>query len=186
MEEKNDLSEHPDAKVWWAMSAVFNRSMKAKALLDAAAVENFVPMQAKLLCVGRRRVRKQVPAIRNLIFVHAAAAEVRAVKERCSFLQYLTLRSDGKARPIVVPDEQMRHFIAVAGRADEQLVYLDPASVDLSVGDRVRICSGPFDGVEGVLVKIRGHRDKRVVVAVEGVAAVATATVHPDLLEKIR
>lgn len=167
------------------MSAVFNRSMKAKALLDAAEVDNFVPMQSKICFVGKRRVRRQVPAVRNLIFVHAAAEQVRELKMQCPYLQYLTLRSNGKSQPIVVPDDQMHHFIAVAGSADEHLVYLDPASVDLHVGDKVRICGGAFDGVEGVLVKIKGIRDKRVVVFVEGVAAVATATVHPDLLEKI-
>lgn len=185
MAEKYDRTECPDEKVWWAMSAVYNRSMKAKSLLDAAAVENFVPMQARVFVLGRRRVRKLVPAIRNLIFVHAPAAEVRTLKERCPYLQYLTHRCDGKAKPIIVPDPEMRHFIAVAGSGDEQVIFLDPASVDLRVGDKVRICGGVFDGVEGVLVKIRGLRDKRVVVAVEGVAAVATATVHPDLLEKI-
>ena len=96
------------------MSAVFNRSLKAKDILDAVRVENFVPMRSVVEVCGRRRVRKSVPAIRNLIFVRTTPSSIRELKSRYLFLQYLTHRVDGHTEPIVVPDEQMRHFIAVA------------------------------------------------------------------------
>ena len=42
-----------------------------------------------------------------------------------------------------------------------------------------------FEGQEGVFVKVKGARDRRVVVAIRGVIAVALATVHPDLIEPL-
>ena len=80
----------PEQEKWWAMSAVFNRSLKAKDILDAVRVENFVPMRSVVEVCGRRRVRKSVPAIRNLIFVRTTPSCIRELKSRYLFLQYLT------------------------------------------------------------------------------------------------
>ncbi|MBR1726592.1 MAG: KOW motif-containing protein, partial [Muribaculaceae bacterium] len=63
------------------------------------------------------------------------------------------------------------------------LVYLNPEPGDFSQGDRVRILGGPFEGAEGVFVRVKG--DRRVVVHIEGVVAVATTFIHPSLIEKI-
>ncbi|MBP5498693.1 MAG: KOW motif-containing protein, partial [Muribaculaceae bacterium] len=73
--------------------------------------------------------------------------------------------------------------IAVAGHHEEEIVYLDPAELNLTKGDRVRVLAGPFAGAEGVFVRVKG--DRRVVVTIEGVVAVATTFVHPSLIEKI-
>ena len=85
--------------------------------------------------------------------------------------------------PIVVPKHQMDNFIAVAGTHDEQLIYLNPEPGDFSRGDRVKIMGGPFEGAEGVFVRVKG--DRRVVVCIDGVVAVATTFIHPSLIQKI-
>ena len=38
---------------------------------------------------------------------------------------------------------------------------------------------------EGVFLKVKGVRDRRVVIAIQGIIAVALATIHPDLIEVI-
>ena len=53
----------------------------------------------------------------------------------------------------------------------------------LKKGDKVRITGGIFSGVEGVFVRVKG--DRRVVVSIQGIMAVATAFIHPSLIEKI-
>lgn len=84
---------------------------------------------------------------------------------------------------MTVPEKQMQSFIAVAGDEEQQAIYLDPASVDLSKGDKVRIIGGQLAGVEGTFMKIKGGN--RVVVKIDFVAAVATAEIPPQLVEKI-
>ncbi len=167
------------------MSAVFNRSLRIKSILEALSVECFVPMRNDVHLVGRRKICKTVPAVRNLIFIRSTSGLIKTLKSHYPFIQYLTCKSDGHVKPIVVPDEQMRHFIAVAGTNEDRLIYLAPAEIRFDAGDKVRIRGGVFDGVEGVFLKVKGARDKRVVVSIEGVAAVATTAIHPDLLEKI-
>ena len=55
-----------------------------------------------------------------------------------------------------------------------------------SKGTKVRITGGDFEGQEGVFLKVKGARDRRVVIAIQGVIAVAMATIHPDLIEVIK
>ena len=56
--------------------------------------------------------------------------------------------------------------------------------LDLRKGCRVRIHGGKLNGVTGVFMQVQGKRNRRVVVLLEGVMAVA-AEVHPDLIEVI-
>ena len=54
---------------------------------------------------------------------------------------------------------------------------------NLKRGQRVRITGGVFEGVEGEFVRIKD--DRRVVVVIQGLMAVATAFIHPSLIEQI-
>jgi transcription antitermination factor NusG len=82
---------------------------------------------------------------------------------------------DGKNVPIIVPDYQMKSFIAVCETYNDKLVYLSPDEVHLDKGTPVRIVGSAFDGVEGTFVKVERRRKKQVVVLVQGVAAVMIA-----------
>lgn len=169
---------------WWAMSAVYNRSMKVKQMLDGWGVENFVPMKTVVRTYAGRKTRQRIPAISNLIFVRASEERVQEVKERTRILQYLCMRQDGRNRRIIVPDDDMVAFQRVAG-AEEEILYFRPEEIDFERSDRVRIHGGDFDGVEGVFVKVQGKRNKMVVVTIPTLVSVATLTFAPELLEKI-
>ena len=68
---------------------------------------------------------------------------------------------------------------------NDQLLYFQPGEVNLTKGTKVRITGGELEGQEGIFVKVKGARDRRVVIAIQGVIAVAMATIHPDLIEVI-
>ena len=91
----------------------------------------------------------------------------------------------GSGQKIIVPDSQMQRFIAVSGTYDDHLLYFQPDELNLSKGTKVRITGGEFEGQEGVFLKVKGARDRRVVIEIQGVIAVAMATIHPDLIEII-
>ena len=86
-------------------------------------------------------------------------------------------------RPVVIPDVQMRSFILVAGSHDEPILYMEAAELNLVKGQKVRITDGVFKGVIGEFVRIR--HDRRVVVNIEGVMAVATTFIPPSLVEPL-
>lgn len=60
----------------------------------------------------------------------------------------------------------------VTSTGDPGLEYLGEEPSDLRSGDRVRVTEGPFKGAEGYIKRIKGNR--RLIVSIEGVVAVAT------------
>lgn len=108
---------------------------------------------------------------------------MQRVKSQVTYLQYITDTRSGQK--IIVPDGQMQRFIAVSGTYDDHLLYFQPDELNLSKGTKVRITGGEFEGQEGVFLKVKGARDRRVVIEIQGVIAVAMATIHPDLIEVI-
>ncbi len=174
--------EEPEAKVWYAIRVTYNREMKVKDDLDARGIECFIPMKYALVVRRGRRVKRLVPTIHNLIFFHIEPSAMKAYKASTR-LPIRYIMNPATKRPVVVPDGQMRSFIAVAGTCDEQLEYVKVDSRKFKRGDRVRIVGGPFEGAEGVLRRVRGSQ--RVVVSIEGVVAVMTTDIHPSLIVKV-
>ncbi|MDO4758371.1 MAG: UpxY family transcription antiterminator [Rikenellaceae bacterium] len=177
-----ESGQKTEKKIWFAMRATYRREMIAKRALEERQVESFVPMCYELKVQGGRRRRALVPAIHNLIFVYCEPKRLQAVKTSLPYLQYI-IRKGGEK--IVVPDDQMQRFIAVTNTYDEELTFYNPEELNLSVGQRVRVLAGNCEGQEGILIKVPGRRTRRVVVAIEGVMAVALATIRPDQLEVI-
>lgn len=170
--------------VWFAMSAPYCKELEAQQLLEREDIESFVPLCYKI--VKRRDGQKKrvlKPAIPNYIFVRTTRSILQEVKNRILILQYLTRRENGKNIPIIVPDYQMEQFIRVINTYNENLVFLKPEEVNLQKGTPVRIVGGAFDGIEGIFIKVKGHRNRRVVVQIEGITAVAIAEVTQDLIE---
>lgn len=79
----------------------------------------------------------------------------------------------------------MRTFIAVAGSYDESLRFFGPAEINFTKAQKVRITGGLFEGCEGVFVKVKGYRSRKVIVEIKGVVSVALVSVHPDLVAPI-
>lgn len=170
--------------IWYAMRATYRREPDAMRLLEEEHLGCFVPMQYKIVMKRGKKIRALVPVVHNLLFVHACPSDVKRVKSRVSYLQYITDTRSG--RKIIIPDVDMQRFIAVAGTYNDHLLYFQPDELNLSKGTRVRITGGDFEGHEGVFLKVKGARDRRVVIAIQGVIAVAMATIHPDLIEVIK
>ena len=166
------------------MRATYRREPDAMRLLEKEKLGCFVPMQYKICIRKGKKIRALVPVVHNLIFVHARPSEVQRVKSQVTYLQYITDTRSGKK--IIIPDVEMQRFIAVAGSYNDHLLYFQPEELNLSKGTKVRITGGDFEGQEGVFLKVKGARDRRVVVEIQGIIAVAMATIHPDLIEVIR
>lgn len=169
---------------WYALRITYSRELALKEFLDRNSIENFIPMRYEYVTRKEQRIRKLVPAIHNLVFIHATRKKIDEIKEENAIHLPLRYIMDRETRqPIVVPEVQMRHFIAVAGSYDQQVIYLPPTEYSMQRGDRVRITGGVFEGVEGIFVRVKG--DRRVVVSIQGVMAVATTFIHPSLIVPI-
>ena len=179
-----------DPKMWFPMRVTYQREMKVKAELDRLGIENFVPMRYKVMESqndGDAELRRElVPAINNLIFVRSTQeqlSELKRTNEVLEPLRYMMDRTASLEHAIMtVADREMENFMRVASRTDDSVMYLDNETVVGKEGKRVEIMGGAFEGVTGVIRRVK--RCKRVVVEIEGVASVAIAWVPVTLLKE--
>ena len=182
MEVRTIIKKGREKKVWYAIRVTYNRELKVKAELDARGITNFVPMQYRREERKGVMVNRLVPSVHNLIFINITPSGMREYRETTAMpIRYIMDREHHK--PITVPNHEMENFIRVAGTYKEDLIYLNPEPGDFSEGERVRILGGEFEGAEGIFVRIK--RDRRVLINIPGVVAVATTHVHLSMLEKI-
>ena len=171
-----------DELLWFAMSTARKPVMKVKAELDAKGIENYVAMQYIVEMVNGRKTKLLKPALNNLIFVHTRKSIIQRVKSTMTHLFYMIRPVEGHNIPIVISDEEMQSFIAVTSAINKNVSFVSPDDPNLKEGVRVRVLEGPFAGSEGVLVKLKGHRNRRLVVSVDKLAA-ASVEVSPSAVE---
>lgn len=92
-------------------------------------------------------------------------------------------RSADRNRIAPISDREMDNFILVTSASDA-LIPLGEVTSQLLQGDRVRVTGGLFEGAEGVVKRIKG--DRRLIVSIDGVTAVATCYIAPEFLTKIQ
>ena len=192
MEEGRDTTVCGDPKTWFPMRVTYQREMKVKGELDRLGIENFLPMRYKVVESqndGDAELRRElVPAINNLIFVRSTQERVSELKRSNEMLEPLRYMMDHTASSehaiMTVADREMENFMRVASRTDDSVMFLDDETVVGKEGKRVKIMGGAFEGVTGVIRRVK--RCKRVVVEIEGVASVAIAYVPARVLREIR
>ncbi len=180
-----------DPKTWFPMRVTYQREMKVKAELDRLGIENFVPLRYKVVEAqndGDTELRRVlVPAINNLIFVRSTQERVSELKRRNEVLEPLRYMMDHTATCehtiMTVADREMENFMRVASRTDDSVMFLDNETIVGKEGKRVEIMGGAFEGVTGLIRRVK--RCKRVVVTIEGVASVAVAYVPARVLKVI-
>lgn len=180
-----ELSEQ-DVIRWYVMRVYKREAQAEKALSSSYGLEHFIAKMYKIRTYHGKKTRILSPAIPNVIFVHSNRKGIREFKEYFPALQYCYCHSvDGRDYPLVVTDKDMNSFMTVARQMEEDIVYHNPNEIQLEKGDRVKVHGGPFDGLEGTLLKVKGKRSKRVVVKIDGLVAISAAEISPDLIEVI-
>lgn len=170
-------------KRWFALRVFFNRVFDVKKILDDDAIENYIPVrtETKTASDGRKVVVK-VPMVSSLLFL----------KSDKQYLKNFVFRMQGKLmpyynpetrKPAVIPDREMEIFIFVTSAGDNGLEFINDESLTYKVGQKVRITGGLFEGAEGYIKRIKGNR--RLVVRIEGVVAVATSYIPSCFVEKL-
>lgn len=105
---------------WYAVRVTYSRELFFKEYLDAEGIENYIPMRYEYVVRKERRLRKLVPAVHNLVFVRSTRERMDEIKNKPGMnipIRYIMDRETHQ--PIVIPDSQMRSFIAVSGTYDQ-------------------------------------------------------------------
>ena len=157
---------------WFAVYTTSNHEKKVQQRLQMRDVETFLP----LFSVTRRRknrttVKLELPLFSGYVFVRIARTESARV---LSVPNVLSIVGDGK-RALPLPDAEIETL-----RAGLHLRRVDPHPYT-KVGARVRICSGPLEGLEGIVV--RKDDQLRVVLSIDLMRKSIAVHVSADELE---
>lgn len=148
-------------------------------LCDENNVQSYVPMRLKEYMGENGMEYREEPVIQNLFFVRSDVKFLDHL-QRLSGNRAIAYRYPGTTVPAVIDDRTMEIFMFVVKTGARCL-----RSVEMPVdkGDRVRVTGGLFKGAEGYIRRV--HGTKRLVVAIEGVAAVAVTHIPREFIEKI-
>lgn len=173
--------------LWYVMRDLkrANAREKAYGLLDDLQFEVFTPMQWKLVTCQGKRIRKKIPVISDLLFVHATRSRLDPIVENQPTLQYRYVRGRKYCDPMIVAESDMERFIRAVRSSDSPRYYLPEEITPSMYGHRIRIVGGPLDGCEGSLVTARGSRIRRLLVELPTLLAVSVE-VSPEYIQLVK
>ena len=168
-----------DNELHWYVANTCRQEKKIKQRLDSMGIENFIPFQQIARKIHGVDKLIEVPVSPNLVFIHTTLKTCMSLIQEYAFdMRYLRDRETGNF--LIVPDKQMNDFMFLLDFSKEMVEVVNE---NLKKGDKVRVIKGDFAGIEGELIRVKGH--KRVVVRLEGVVSLATAYIPSSFLEKI-
>ena len=150
---------------WYAIKVYYNRMKQLREQLAVDGIRFFIPSM-----------------VSSLLFVQASNDYLMQFEEgyRGRLWVYRDLLT---GKPSAIPEREMEVFIFVCTAGQQGLSYLGADKPEYHKGDRVRVTDGVFKGAEGYVKRIK--KDRRLVVSIRGVVAVATSYIPPQFLEII-
>jgi transcription antitermination factor NusG len=164
---------------WYAARVRYRTEKMIKDFLEEKEIKHFIPFQKIFRERDGKRIQKERPVISCLIFVNTDYVTALSIPDKSGFSVSYIYNNDTK-RFQIIPDKQMQDFMFLLDFS-ESIIKIPNSS--LKRGDRVRVIKGDFSGIEGELVRLKGH--KRVVVRLEGLFSLATTYIPGEYLEKI-
>ena len=132
------MAENPENKQrWYALRVTYGREMLVKGYLDGIGVESYIPMHFARRTYGARTRKVWEPLIHNLLFIRTSALRLKEIKASTTLPIRYIMDRETKA-PTVIPDNQMRDFMAVVATRNEHVEIVAPQDGDLAGGDAVR------------------------------------------------
>ena len=199
---------------WYAVKVFFNKVFKMEDILLDMDLETYLAVD-KVQLKGQEHMRaarqlasvdenhrkdsryiqegpviyERKPLVNSLIFVKAREQDLVNIEARLKE-EYLGGQALGfiyktadREKYAAIPEKQMTSFRLVTQRGSDGLSFFSEDLVWFSQGDRVQVIDGPFKGAEGYIKRIK--KDRRLLVCVEGVIAVATSYIPAKMLQKV-
>ena len=135
---------------WYAAYTCANHEKSVARQLEVRSIESFLPLYEKMSRWKDRRVKVQLPLFSGYVFVRMALEEKLRVLQVPGVVRLVGFNG----QPTALPKEEMEALRSGLSGA----LCAEPWPY-LQVGHRVRLKSGPFEGMQGILLKKRnGHR----------------------------
>lgn len=157
-QHSTDCALQVEGSFWFAVQTKPRHEKKVSVELSEKGLQSFLPVQRQRRQWSDRQKWIELPLFSNYVFVRLAeGVELRTLVLRTLGVVRFA-GAPGHGTPI--PEGQIDNLQAMVN----QRIPLVPYSY-INVGEKVRICGGALEGIEGVLVAIKD--DRRLVVSVD-------------------
>ena len=117
----------------------------------------------------------------TIFFIHCPLEWLTEFKN--SHLTDFMIYGDASGKPSPIRDREMESFIMVTSVSyDQDIEVLEPKP-QYAVGEQVRVTDGIYKGATGIVKRIK--KDRKLLVAINGVAVVAISHIPMQYLEKV-
>ena len=179
------MSENSEERIWYALGCTSpQKELRVRDDARMYGLEAFVPLKYEVQTRRRQKYRALVPALAGLMFVKGTKDEVKDyVINHAHYPVYMRKSTfANKEEYLTVPTKAMEDFIAVTESHEEHVTYFRPEEITLNPGDKIKIKGGPYDGREGIIMRIKGKRNKHLVVQIPG-ALIAAVDLEPEMIQ---
>ncbi len=180
----DNMSENSEEKLWFSIGCTsLQKELKVRDDARRYGLEAFVPLTYVVKTHRGQKHRALVPALSKLLFVKGTLEEVKDYILHAHYVVFIRKSTfSNKEDYLTVPTKAMEDFIAVTENHEEHVTYFRPEEISLQEGDKIRIKGGIYDGREGTIMRIKGKRNKHMVVQIPGML-IAAIELSPEMIE---
>jgi transcription termination/antitermination protein NusG len=160
---------------WYAVYTRSRHEKQVEQILRRMELETYLPLRQAWSTRLDRKQRIEVPALPGYMFVRCVLHPERrgAIKRSVGVVHMV----ESVGKPCVIPPVQIESLrLALASPEVQEHPFL-------SVGDRVRVTRGPFQGAFGYLTRVDPDRP-RLVVAVEWINRAVAVAIDARCVER--
>lgn len=169
---------------WFAIGCLSPRQeIKIRDEARNAGFDAFVPLSYEVKTIRGQKQRKLIPALSGLIFAKGELEALKAYTQESAYPVFIRKSTfSNHEEYLKIPTKAMEDFIAVTQHREEHVSYFRPEEISLQEGDHIRIKGGLYDGREGIIMRIKGKRNRQLVVQIPGFL-VAAVELSPQMIE---
>ena len=183
---KAEKTMHDAGEHWYVMNSYTKVDSCVDAVLNSChGLRSYMPKRYAVRNYYGRVKRVLIPLIPQTFFLRGTYEAVEAFQKNISFIGFATTQIDGRRTSMKVPDGQMESFMRVADHYEEDLTYYQPSEIQLHKGEYVKVVGGSYDGVTGMMLRLKGKRGKRLVACIPQIMAIATTLIEPEYIQRI-
>ena len=169
---------------WFALRAFWNKTQPLMREVQEAGYRVYYAIHTVESLESGTLVYHEEPLLSSLFFVQCPADWLIAFKQR-HYSEFMIYTDKPGGKPAPIRDAEMEAFIMVTSVHNnnaQDIEVLEPKP-QYATGDLVRVTDGVYKGATGIVKRIK--KDRKLLVAITGVAVVAISHIPMCYLEKV-
>ena len=182
--DTDNLNPVADEVRWYALRAFRNKTQPLMREAQEAGFRTYYAVRTEEGFDSGRLEYMDKPLVPALFFIQCPLNWLQEFRNR-HFGEMMVYTDSPGGKPAPIRDKEMEVFILVTSAQNDKggVEYLGDPKPQYMQGDLVRVTEGLYKGAQGVVKRIK--KDRKLIIAITGVAMVAISHIPMCYLEKV-